>query len=97
MRDVEAREWNVRGARGVLKTSPYERATSWEPIRSRNPTFAVGRLQKDAFFTAVAALRAFRRAYHEALAQWRRGVRSHCFPLGTWVMRTLHGVVTAGP
>lgn len=93
-RELQAQKWTVRGAASVLKASPYVRAHSWEPIRSRNPTFAVGRLQKDAFFAAVGALRAFRRAYQEALARWRRGVRCHSFPLGTWLMRTLHGVAT---
>jgi hypothetical protein len=81
------------GVRRVLKTSPFDRATSWEPIRGRNPTFAVGREQRPAFFEAVVALRAFRRAYREALDRWRTGVRDHLFPAGTWLMRTLHGAL----
>jgi putative transposase len=94
--DSRAQERSRRDPRSVLNASPYKRAKSWEPVRGTNPTFAVGRAQKDAFFTAVAALRAFRRAYRLALAEWRRGVRSHCFPLGTWLMHTLHGAAMAG-
>jgi putative transposase len=79
------------GVRGVLKTSPFGKATSPEPIRDRNPAFAVGRGQRAAFFEAVAALRAFRRAYREALDRWRLGLREYLFPAGTWLMRTFHG------
>jgi putative transposase len=81
------------GVRGVLKTSPFDRATSWEPVRQRNPTFAVGRGQKVAFLDAVATLRAFRRAYREALDRWRSGVRDYFFPTGTWMMRSLHNAL----
>jgi hypothetical protein len=80
--------------RGVLKSSPFGRATSWEPIRKRNPTFAVGPGQKAAFFEAVTELRAFRRAYREALDRWRCGIRDCLFPAGTWAMRTMHGALT---
>jgi hypothetical protein len=45
------------------------------------------------FFQAVVELRAFRRAYREALEQWRAGLRSVVFPQGTWLMCRMHGVV----
>jgi putative transposase len=92
---VSDKGWTFMGARRVLKTSPFDRATSWEPIRGRNPTFAVGRGHKSAFFEAVTALRAFRHAYREALDRWRHGVRDHLFPAGTWMMTTLHGALVA--
>ena len=78
------------GADRVRKASPYDRAKSWEPLRGRNPRFAVGKHQKEAFFDAVAALRAFHCAYREALERWRLGARATCFPQGTWIMRVLH-------
>jgi hypothetical protein len=93
--DVEHKGWAFVGADRVRKGSPYSRAKSWEPLRGRNPQFAVGKRQKEAFFDAVVALRAFRRAYHAALEQWRRGVRSVCFPLGTWSMRVVHAATVA--
>jgi REP element-mobilizing transposase RayT len=93
--EVRSKQWSVLGAKRVLQASPYDRARSWEPLRSRNPTFAVGRGQSQAFFEAVAELRAFRQAYREALECWRRGLRDTLFPAGTWKLRWLHGAAVA--
>jgi putative transposase len=81
------------GVDGCRRTSPYRRARSFEPLRDRNPTFAVGRGNQDAFFAAVEELRVFRAAYREALRLWRQGVRDVAFPPGTWMMKQLHAVV----
>jgi putative transposase len=74
----------------VMKVSPYQRATAWEEIRALNPTFAVGRGQHEARKLAIAALKAFRRAYRAALELWRAGDRTAVFPQGTWWMATFH-------
>ncbi|WP_129581964.1 MULTISPECIES: transposase [Sorangium] len=79
------------GAEQASEISPYERATSFEERGARNPTFAVGRNQGDAWRTATAAIRAFRVSYRTALRQWCAGVRNVLFPVGTWWMRTFHG------
>ncbi|WP_437632895.1 transposase [Sorangium sp. So ce854] len=79
------------GAERARNVSPYQRATSFEALRDRNPTFAVGRDQGDAWQTAAAAVRAFRASYRAALERWRAGLRSAVFPAGTWWMRTFHG------
>lgn len=79
----------------VLAASPYDRATSREPLRKRNPTFAVGQGQREAFVEAVQVLRAFRSAYREALNAWRAGIRDVAFPVGTWLMRCLHAAAVA--
>jgi REP element-mobilizing transposase RayT len=91
--EVKKRGWRILGAERVRRLSPYRRATSFELLRDRNPTFAVGRGQRKAFFQAVAELRAFRRAYRAALEQWRAGLRSVVFPQGTWCMCRVHGAV----
>jgi len=91
--EVRARGWRVLGAERVRRLSPYRRATSFEPLRDRNPTCGVGRGQRKVLFQAVADLRAFRRAYQQALEQWRTGLRSVVFPQGTWGMRRMHGAV----
>jgi len=91
-REIAKRGWRFLGAERVRRLSPYRRATSFELLRDRNPTFAVGRGQKRVFFQAVAELRAFRRAYRDALEQWRAGLRSIVFPQGTWCMCQVHGV-----
>ena len=82
------------GARRAETASPYERATSVEPRRDRNPTFAVGGVV-GAYAAAVQALRAFRAAYAAALERWRAGVRDVVFPAGTWWMVRVHSVVVA--
>jgi len=91
-REIAKRGWRFLGAERVRRLSPYRRATSFELLRDRNPTFAVGRGQNRVFFQAVAELRAFRRAYRDALEQWRAGLRSIVFPQGTWCMCEVHGV-----
>ncbi|MGB5192623.1 MAG: transposase [Polyangiales bacterium] len=91
--EVKKRGWRFLGAQRIRRLSPYRRATSFELLRDRNPTFAVGRRQRKLFFQAVAELRAFRRAYRDALTQWRQGLRSVVFPQGTWCMCQMHGVV----
>ncbi|WP_437581441.1 transposase [Sorangium sp. So ce887] len=90
---AEAERQGLRflGAERVSRVSPYERATSSEELRGRNPTFAVGRDQGDSWQTAATAVRAFRASYRAALERWRAGVRSVLFPVGTWWMRTFHG------
>lgn len=90
--ELKGRNWRVLGAQRVRQLSPYRRARTSEPIRGRNPTFAVGRGQTRLFFEAVAELRAFRLAYRRAFAHWRSGLRNAVFPRGTWGMRRFHGI-----
>lgn len=94
---VQAKRWAFMGAQRVLKVSPYDRARSWEPLRGRNPHFAVGKGQSQAFFEAVRTLRAFRAAYRQALHSWRMGLREVCFPWGTWLMHVVHSARVAAP
>ena len=82
----------VLGRAAILAISPKTRAKSWEAIRGRNPTFAVGRGQKAALLRAVKVLRTFRKKYHEALEKWRQGIRDVLFPSYTWMMSWLHRV-----
>jgi putative transposase len=93
--DVREKGWRTPTAKQLMRLSPFDRARSWEPPRSRNPTFAVGRGQRAAFFAAVATLRAFRAAYRVALERWRRGLRDVSFPAGTWAMENLHSAPIA--
>ncbi|KYF57015.1 transposase [Sorangium cellulosum] len=89
--EIQGQGHRFLGAEQATEISPYERATSFEALRDRNPTFAVGRGQEDAWRIASAAVRTFRASYRAALERWRAGVRSVLFPAGTWWMRTFHG------
>jgi putative transposase len=79
------------GADRARKVSPYQRATSWEDIRSGDPTFAVGRGQHEARKLAISAQKMFRQSYRSALKLWRTGDWFAVFPLGTWWMAIFHG------
>jgi len=94
---LRARGWKCLDARRVAKLSPFDRAKSFEPLRKLNPTFAVGRGQREAFFHAVAQLRAFRDGYRRALQRWRGLARDALFPHGTWLMKSLHCVEIVAP
>lgn len=92
---ASARPGGALGAELAANVSPEARATSSEPLRDRNPTFAVGHGNADAWRRALGAVRAFRAEYRVALEQWRAGVRSVLFPAGTWWMRVLHAVAVS--
>ena len=92
---LERRGASIVGPERAAVVSPRARATSVEEQRGRNPTFAVGRGNGNMLKRAVAALRAFRSSYREALAVWRTGVRRVVFPAGTWWMRVLHAVAVS--
>jgi hypothetical protein len=80
----------VLGAERAAAVPPTARATTAEPVIERNPTFAVGRDQGEAWYRAAAALRAFRASYRIALERWRAGAHHILFPAGTWWMRVFH-------
>jgi hypothetical protein len=81
------------GAEQASRVSTEARATSVEPVFDRQPRFAVGRGQGDAFRRAAAAVRAFHASYRSALERWRAGLHSVVFPTGTWWMRVFHGAL----
>ena len=91
-RDVAKKGWTPLGAERCRRSSPYRRAHSFEPLRDRNPTFAVGRGNREAFFAAAGEVRMFRQQYRHAMQQWRAGVRDVAFPAGTYWMRRVHAV-----
>ncbi len=80
----------VLGAERAKMVSPSYRATSSEPMRKRNPTFAVGSGNAKGWFEAARAVRAFRSAYRNALNQWLAGIRDVLFPAGTYWMHVFH-------
>ena len=85
----------ILGPERAATVPPTSRATSFEPLRERNPTFAVGHRNGVEWRCAAASVRTFRAAYRAALEQWRSGVRGAVFPAGTWWMRVFHAVTVA--
>jgi len=88
------------GAKRCMRASIETRSTKAEPLRSRNPTFAVGAGKpRSAFFAAVEKMRGFREAYAARWARYADGDRGSPWPAGTWKMRVLHGstVESCGP
>ncbi len=92
---TEMPPYKFLGIKQVLKVRPDSRATSHEPRKQRNPSFAVGRGNADALKKAKQALRDFRSAYRKARDEWRSGNRLVVFPAGTYAMRVFHNVNVA--
>jgi REP element-mobilizing transposase RayT len=82
------------GRAGVLAQSFEKRAESYEPRRVTIP--AVAAKDQDLRSALLALQRAFRSAYHFAVAKWKRGIRDVSFPYGTWWMRVHHGAKCVG-
>jgi hypothetical protein len=89
--EVQRQGLRFLGPKRASAVSPYERATSVEALRKRNPTFAVGGDRGDAWRAAARAVQVFRASYRAALERWCAGVRDALFPSGTWWMRVFHG------
>ena len=73
------------GRRRVLRTNPFDRPKSKEPLITAKPSLAP-RLVSE-LLQWVRELRAWRRAHREASRAYRAGDRSVVFPFGTYWMR----------
>lgn len=81
------------GVDRVLAQSFFARPAPGEPRRELSPHVACRSKRKRV--EALEQLGEFRRAYRDALALWRSGLRDVLFPEGTWHMRVLHGAPCA--
>lgn len=77
----------------VLSQSFFAHPAPGEPRRELSPRVACRNKWKR--IEALQRLGEFRRAYRNALASWRAGLRQVLFPPGTWQMRVLHGAPCA--
>ena len=68
---------------------------SARPSRALNPRLAC----KDKWrrIEALRRLVGFGQAYRQAFQAWAQGIRSLCFPHGTYAMRVYHGASCAPP
>jgi REP element-mobilizing transposase RayT len=81
------------GPARVLAQKPHARPPPDEPRRTLAPRVASRNRWRR--IEALLRLAEFGRAYREALAAWRSGVRDAVFPPGTWLMRVQHAAVCA--
>jgi hypothetical protein len=81
------------GADCVQAQRPTGRPAPGEPRRKLKPRVACR--DKWKRIEALARLGEFARAYREALANWRMGVRHALFPAGTYQLRLAHCVCCA--
>ena len=80
------------GEKAVRRQRVTDTPASREPRRARNPRLAAR--DKWRRLEAIQRLRAFVRAYREALERWRAGLRA-VFPAGTYGLRVHAGVPCA--
>jgi REP element-mobilizing transposase RayT len=91
--ELEAKGRRFLGAVGVAAQKATSRPAPGEPRRVLNPRVACRARWKR--IEALQRLAEFTRAYREALASWRAGLRDVVFPAGTWLMRVQHAVPCA--
>ena len=82
------------GVRGVLEQSHTDAPkTKPEADPERNPTIATGG-DAPLMKAEIAVLKAWRRAYREALDRWRYD-KAQVFPLGTFLRVVVDGALEA--
>jgi REP element-mobilizing transposase RayT len=91
--ELAAKGRSLLGAARVLTQKPTSRPAPGEPRRTLSPRVACRAKWKR--IEALQRLAEFARAYREALASWRAGLRDVLFPAGTWLMRVQHAVPCA--
>ena len=82
------------GVARVLAQAPKARPTAGESRRGLNPRVAARDRWKR--IEALGHLKEFLNAYREAWTARRAGKRGVTFPLGTYLLRVMHGVACAG-
>ena len=93
--DFARKQRRFLGVRAVLRQFPYDRPRSKEPRCELSPRVAAK--DKESRIAALRRLKAFWKAYREALRSWRQGWREVVFPAGTYAMRVLHRAACAPP
>ncbi|GAO02133.1 hypothetical protein [Anaeromyxobacter sp. PSR-1] len=83
------------GIQRVLTQDPTASPRTHEPRRNLSPRVAA----RDRWrrMEALARLRSFQSAYHDARARFSAGVRDALFPAGTYLLRVMHGVRCEAP
>jgi len=94
-REFHSEQRGFLGRTRVLAQKPFARPAPGEPRRTLSPRVAAR--DKWKRIEALSRLVGFLRAYRDALAAMRRGVRDVVFPAGTYLLRIEHGVRCVAP
>jgi putative transposase len=94
--EVKAAGWSFKGAERVLKSSPYDRAKTFEDRGELNPRYACAG-DHEALQAAITRDTIFVAAHASARERWLAGERDVLWPAGTDAMRRRHHVRCADP
>jgi REP element-mobilizing transposase RayT len=82
------------GAARAMAQSPFARPAPGEPRFALSPRIAAR--DKWKRIEGLFRMKRFEEQYREARARWCSGIRDAVFPVGTYLMRIMHGVQCAG-
>ena len=82
---------SFKGVKAVMRTDPFDSPSTPRAVGNLNPQIAAGG-DGEALARATRALRAFRIAYREAWALFKRGAKAVVFPGGTLLMHRRYGL-----
>jgi putative transposase len=94
--EVKAAGWSFKGAERVLKSSPFDRAKTFEERGGLNPRYACAG-DHDALEAVITRDASFVAEHASARQRWLAGERDVLWPAGTDVMRRRHHVRCADP
>jgi putative transposase len=90
-----AKRKTVLGAQAAMAQDWWQRPKTSAKIGKMNP--AIKAVTKEERIAAILALKAWRKAYHDALLVFCEGDRAVAFPEGTWRMKQLFNCNIAPP
>jgi REP element-mobilizing transposase RayT len=92
--ELESQGRRFLGAARVMAQNPFARPAPGEPRFALSPRIAAR--DKWKRIEGLFRMKSFEEQYREARDRWRLGIRDVVFPVGTYLMRIMHGVQCAG-
>jgi len=89
--DLASQGRSFKGVKAIMRTNVFDSPSSARAVGKLNPQIAAGG-DGEALARATGVLRAFRLAYREAWALFKRGVKAVVFPGGTLLMHRRYGL-----
>ena len=89
--DLALQGRSFKGVKAIMRTNVFDSPSTPRAVGKLNPQIAAGG-DGEALARATRALRAFRIAYREAWALFKRGAKTAVFPGGTLLMHRRYGL-----